>query len=280
MSNQTQAQNNNPKKFDLKNLNQKQKLTLLTGSFVAILLVVIIAAGLSGNDNQKNKKVNSKDTETVQTEKTPKLPEVSDTGREFFDAKKVEEYQIPKVSEEIAKSRDGYIDFENAQSALPENERINLADIVEGDFNQEKVSQVKQKAEKVKLPVGNKELKPGEETTITVSYSSIGDEAFQEGSLVIKLSQGLEIVPGSIVDKFNGKDIKVSDSVFDSEKRLITYGPGSADKASSAVSVDGSGELKFKVRSTDKNLKEFAITSVLKEKGKAVGQPGFMFLEA
>lgn len=254
----------------------KQNFKLIGGGIAVLtILAVIVGVGLTTNRNTDDTQIAEKEDKVVE-----KVAEVSDSGREFFDPEKeAEQVELEEVSEEITKARDEYIDFQNRQNSLPENERVSIASLANNDFDQSEVVEVKKAVEKANIPATNREIKADEEFDVTVSYSSIGDESFQNGSLFIRLSKGLEVVSGSIVDTFNGEEIQVSDSVFDSNTRIIEYAPGSKDKSSGSIGVNDEGKLTFKVKVVDSNITEFAISSSLKENGKETGQPGFMFLE-
>ncbi len=120
----------------------------------------------------------------------------------------------------------------------------------------------------------------GKEIKLTITYSSVGDQAFDQGSLIIKLSDGLSLVPNSLKDNFNGSVINVSDSVFDASKSLITYGPGTVDKASAKVEVSQKGSFTLNVKVKDGAPEETSVSSYMRDlkDSQRVGKPAIYFI--
>ena len=160
-----------------------------------------------------------------------------------------------------------------------QEKKVDVVSLASKDFNQSEVVKVKKQLQESNISAPVFETEKGAKVKLTIAYSSIGDQNFENGSLFVKLSKGLKVVPGSIEDTFNGQTVKVSDKVFDSSKRLIKYGPGSTDKAASKVSVDSKGTLTFIVEVANEEIKELAISSYLQDEGGKTGKPGFIFLE-
>lgn len=119
----------------------------------------------------------------------------------------------------------------------------------------------------------------GKSVELTIKYSSIGDSDFQNGSLYIKLSDGLSLVPGSIKDTFLTRAVAVNDSVYNSSTKLIVYGPGSGNKATSPMKVGETGSLTFKVQIDSGSSNSLAVASYLREESGKIGQPAIFFVD-
>jgi hypothetical protein len=257
--------------------DQKQKFAVIFGGVAILtLIILVIGVGLTGSkDKVADADKDQAEVSTSTKDKDSELPEVSDSGREFFDSnaevETPEEYK--KVSEEIVEQRKSFEEYQTQEN------KVDIVSLASKDFNQSEVVKVKKQLKESNISTPVFETEKGAKVKLTIAYSSIGDQNFENGSLFVKLSQGLKIIPGSIEDTFNGKTVKVSDKVFDSSKGLIKYGPGSSDKAASKVSVDSKGTLTFVVEVNNEEINELAISSYLQDEGGKTGKPGFIFLE-
>jgi hypothetical protein len=136
--------------------------------------------------------------------------------------------------------------------------------VLKTDFGSEAKSIVAESGKKIKL---------------TIKYSSIGDRSFEKGSLYIKLSQGLKIVPDSMKDAFTGsQEIAVANSVYNDKDNLIIYGPGTGDKSSNQIKVGEMGAFTMTVE-VDSSFEVLGVASYIKEDGGKVGQPSIFFVE-
>jgi hypothetical protein len=95
----------------------------------------------------------------------------------------------------------------------------------------------------------------------------------------IKLTDGLRLIPGTIIDSNGGEELTVADSVYNEETNLIKYGPGSGDQETSEISVGQRGTITFDVELTDENINQFLIMSYLKDADGEIGKPGNLFIE-
>jgi hypothetical protein len=115
--------------------------------------------------------------------------------------------------------------------------------------------------------------------SIQIQYSNVGDEPFADGSLYIRLSDGLRIVADSITDNTSTGLVSVNNSVYDSGKNLIKYLPASGDKTSGLIAVGQRGTLSFIVEFVKPDIEVYGVTSYLQDKDGETGVPGFIFLE-
>lgn len=119
----------------------------------------------------------------------------------------------------------------------------------------------------------------GKTVELTIKYSSIGDSDFANASLYVKLSEGLTMVPGSIKDTFLTRTVEVNDSVYNTQNKLITYGPGSTNKVTSPMKIGETGSLTFRVQLDSNAASSLAVASYIKEESGKIGQPSIFFVD-
>jgi len=141
--------------------------------------------------------------------------------------------------------------------------RVDLQQFLASPFNPEEVK------EENNFPILT--LKENE-LNIKISYSSIGDQIMDKATLFVKLGDGIKVIPGSMKDSCDGKDISVADSVYSGSDNTIKYGPCSTDKAVGKLDIGKSGVLSFKIQGTDSiKTKASKIYSFIQNDG---GNPG------
>jgi|694.fasta_scaffold32477_8 hypothetical protein len=185
-------------------------------------------------------------------------------------------------SQEVAPP-EGLISNQDLEAKQQQAVDFNLKGI---DFNAEGVTTQPLTAESLKVlkadfgdDAQSIAVDPGKKVKLTISYSSIGDDNFQKGSLYIKLSQGLKIVPDSMSDIFAGKaSMKVENTVYNETDNLIIYGPGSGDKGFNQIKVGEAGTFSMTVE-VDSTFEVLGVASYIKEDGGKVGKPSVFFIE-
>lgn len=172
--------------------------------------------------------------------------------------------------EELQAQRQKVIDFNskdiafNAEDIIAKPLTSENLKILKTNFGSEAKSIVVESGKKIKL---------------TVKYSSIGDSSFEKGSLYIKLSEGLKVVPDSMKDALAGsQEIAVANSVYNDKDNLIVYGPGTGDKSSNQIKVGETGAFTMTVE-VDNSFEILGLASYIKEDGGKVGQPSIFFVE-
>jgi|GEM_PF-6192023 len=119
----------------------------------------------------------------------------------------------------------------------------------------------------------------GKTVELSVKYSSIGDSDFANASLYVKLSDGLTLVPGSMKDNFLTRTVDVNDSVYNTQNKLIIYGPGSTNKATSPMKVGENGTLTFRVQLDPNAASSLAVATYVREESGKIGQPSIFFVD-
>jgi hypothetical protein len=126
-------------------------------------------------------------------------------------------------------------------------------------------------------------IRQGQKYRMTVNYSNIGDESMKKGSVTIKLGEGLSLVKNSMKEEISGKEIvAINDTnLYDPNKNVITYGPGSIDKNFNQVLAGDSGKIIFDVEmSSTKKVGDISrIYSYLSDEGDSKGKIDLVFFE-
>jgi len=264
---------NTPEKKQTKPSSKNKKLAYIIGGSVASALVIAIAiVSLVGNNNNSEDALSQNTTSTSSVSSSIKNEEASSiSSRENITSDEVQEPQIDEeLSQEVEEKRKALNTFQ-----LQNPNSLDVSTLAEEKMDAEVVSQVK-KEYADEMPTFKSEA--GKQVELTINYSSIGDQDFSEGTLYIKLSEGLSIVPGSIEDNFNGSTVQISDELYNSELNLIKYGPGTGNQETSEVKVGEKGTVTFVVE-IEEGVNDLAISSYLKDKDGKTGKPGIIFLE-
>jgi metal-dependent hydrolase (beta-lactamase superfamily II) len=251
---------------------------IFLGSLVAIVILgLVIGFGMNSNKKEDTKEVAKNDSS--QTSSASVDQDILSIERQEVEPDSIKPTIVAEatpVDAETQAKREEVL--KDAQS----NEKVNVIAVSNESLTQQKVTELKKEVASGGQTQSQPPLKVenGKQVTLKISYDSIGDQNFNEGSLYIKLSEGLKLVPGSIKDNFNNKgEIKVADSVYDSSKNLIKYGPGSTDKDNSMIKVGEKGLIMITVESTA-GIKDMAISSYLQDKNGNTGKPGLIFIES
>lgn len=273
------SSNKSPKK------PKNKKPVIFAAAIIGVLVLVgagIVALNQMDGDDKKEKEKEDETPAAIEIDRgqdsgAELLPEFPEEERPIAleEAPQLPaDFETTPLDEEVATGRRDFTSFvSNTQ-----NSTVDLVDITEKSepLTVEEVQQVKQEFAEVSSTLDSE---PGDRIELTIDYSSIGDEDFEEGTLFVKLSQGLTLVEGSITNEFNGETVQVSDSVYRAEDNLITYGPGTTDATSSRIGVGESGTLTLVVEIAEDGAQDLMVSSYLKDKDGKTGKPGIIFLE-
>ncbi len=250
------------------NKNNK-KLAIIIG---ILLLLVIVGGGaaflMTNNDGGSSEDTTNDGTSQIQDE--------GGNTRPAFNPNNPDQLGLPATIEEVDEELQGKRDEVNVFLQEQAERTIDVTTLSQSQVTEDLVVEMKKEftTEPVVRTNGLSRVE------VTIDYENIGDQDFKNGTLYIKLSEGLELEKGSIVDSYNGKqNIQVSDDLYNSELNLITYGPGTSNKQSSRVGVNESGQIKFIVEVADSNASNLAVTGYLQEPDGRAGKPAVIFIE-
>lgn len=158
---------------------------------------------------------------------------------------------------------------------------IDVDSLVSSDFTTPQVLEIKEITKSVSANLSLKDLKPKQKIKININYANNSGRLYEQGSLFIKISEGLELVPGSISETFMGQESQaVSDATYNAEKNLLMYGPNSKDKFQAPVQNLEKGSLSFVLEIENPEVQNWAIGSFLKDQAKNENsKPGFVFIQ-
>jgi hypothetical protein len=183
---------------------------------------------------------------------------------------------------QVEERRQEYYSYADAVSEVPQASTVQFVENTTTPSSED-VQQLKQEliseigveaAPTIELDEQSRKLR------IEVEYTSIGDEDFTDGTLWVKVSDGLDLIPGTIKERTaSGEEIAIADELFDTETNLLKYGPGTGDEDSAPVSVGQRGTIIFDVEVADDSQSAFGIISYLKDVDGEIGRPGNLFIE-
>lgn len=244
---------------------KSNKKSLIIVSFVALLVVALAGGGIMYFNTDTGSDA-STDTANSSSEMS------EDQAVANIEGQKAEELaQNEQLNKETIESRNEY------QEYIQSGNTFNAVELVENTLDDAKVQEIKQQVNEsdtvtIETPASKK-------IQITINYKSIGDEDFKNGSLYIKLSDDLKVVAGSMEDSLNNVG-SVDDSVYNADKNVIKYGPGSQNAESNNFSVTSNGVFTFIVEVAGDADSTQAITSFIMEEGGDQGKPDVVFIEA
>ncbi len=255
--------------------NSKKTKFIILGS-VAVFLVAGVAGSALWFANSNSSTVTSSEITFSET------PQSQDSDQSMSESSQMSQSQ---TSANISNAIDDTIldqGREQVSDYISNKPNIQIEDVTTGEvFAVEQVKNVKSEIEKTR-GAQNAPSVPADtnrKMAIQIQYSNVGDEQFNEGSLYIRLSDGLKIVPGTIKDNVGGNNLEVSDNVYDASKNLIQYAPASSNSKSGLIAVGQKGTISFTVEFSKPDIEIYGITSYLQDKGGQTGVPGFIFLE-
>jgi hypothetical protein len=255
--------------------NNNRKKLIITGIIAGFLVLVISLVGLSSLFGSDNNTTTSGGDSAVTVDTDLSSDQSADQELIPVDPENPP-VQLPEIEEEVSEKVQEQRQVLNSFQSKKRN--LNVATLVDQPLNTETVNEVRAEYGD-EMPVV--ERQPGKIMTVTVDYNSVGDQNFEKGSVYVKLSNGLRVVEDSMKDTYkNGAEISVSNSVYDQEKNLIKYGPGSTDQATSNVSVGDEGKFTFSVEITEPDNPALMISSYIMEEGSnRPGKPGIIFID-
>jgi hypothetical protein len=153
---------------------------------------------------------------------------------------------------------------------------LSKQEVTQEEFGEKEVTQAQKK---VGSPENTAKLNKKQEAKISIKYSNAGDTAFKEGTLVIKLSDGLRMKTDTIKDTFRGETVQVDPSQYKSQAQKLEYGPGTKNQKSAQVKPGEQGTVTFEVEVVDKDAEMLAVKSYLQGKDGDIGKPGMVFLD-
>lgn len=163
------------------------------------------------------------------------------------------------------------------EAATKKDVSSNIETLTAGSFTSLQVAEIKNSLGSDAVSIS---IEPGKKVKLDVRYSSIGDQNFENASLYVKLSDGLNLVPGSVKDSFKGgSEINVADELYNAKDKLLIYGPGSSSKTSSPLKIGETGTLSFVVEIDPSVSEVFGVASYIKEEGGKIGQPSIFFID-
>jgi flagellar basal body-associated protein FliL len=255
--------------------SSKNKKTIIIASVGVFLVAGIAGSAMWYSNSQQVTQANSEVTfsQSTQSQASPSNEDEATTSSQSESSLNISNAIDESILEEGREEVSQYI------SNKP---NIQVEDVATSEvFAVEQVKSVKQEIEKTRGAQGAPSVPAdtNRKMAIQIQYSNVGDEQFSQGSLYIRLSDGLKIVPGSIKDIVGGTTLDVNDNVYDGSKNLIQYAPSSRDQKTGLIAVGQKGVIGFTVEFSKPDIEIYGITSYLQDNGGQTGVPGFIFLE-
>lgn len=252
--------------------DQPKKKNTAYLAIISVLVIVVVGGGVYfGTQNNTSKDSKASDVATTSSSSSSDVTVTSSSSS--IPAREVQNVSTAEgalTKEQITGSRALATDLAGKTSGIDAEKIINntLTTATVEDLK----TQLGSEAPSLSVPAGKT-------VELTIKYSSIGDSDFQNASLYIKLSDGLTLVPGSIKDTFLTRTVDVNDSVYSTANKLITYGPGSSNKAASPMKIGETGSVTFRVQIDSSATSSLAVASYIKEDSGKIGQPSIFFVD-
>jgi hypothetical protein len=249
-------------RLEPKNLNFNFKYILIS---FGLIITIIISYWFISNENSFNQISNLKNKFTQKI--------TNDILAKDFGRRSETE---PELVKQQSKSSPKIFTSEPSSKSI-----INVDSLAESDFNTNQVLEIKEITKDKATILSLKDPKANQKIKITIDYVN-NNKDVKDASLVIKVSEGLKVLPASLKDSFMEKEEQsVDDKVYDANKNLIVYGPNTKDKSKARINNLEKGKFSFVVEIQKPEIKHWAVASFIKDNiERETLNHGFVFIES